>query len=114
CWAENAATIGETMTAHEKLDASAALLDGISPNEEFDRMHWSQIAGNCALAVRNYPVAIRHYEEALAELPPNWIMRYAVTALPLATAYAKVGERDASLAVAKKAVSFISTLNASL
>jgi tetratricopeptide (TPR) repeat protein/transcriptional regulator with XRE-family HTH domain len=112
CWAENAAAIGETTTAYEKLDASAVLLEGISPNEEFDRMHWLQIAGNCAFAVRNYFVAIRYYEEALAELPPNWIMRYAVTALPLAAAYAKVGERDASLTVAKKAISLISTLNA--
>jgi hypothetical protein len=45
-------------------------------------------------------------KEALAELPANWIMRYASTAMPLATAYARTGERDLSLTVAKNVVLF--------
>ncbi len=112
CWAENASPVHGHRVAQEKLEASFALLEGIGPNEEFDRMHWSQIAGNCALKEKKYGVAIRHYKKALTELPASWIMRYAVTAMPLATAYARTGERDLSLTVAKNIVSMIKELNA--
>jgi transcriptional regulator with XRE-family HTH domain len=112
CWAENATLVHEHRVTQEKLEASLALLEGIGPNEEFDRSHWLQIAGNCALRVKNYPIAIQHFEEALSELAPNWIMRYTVTAMPLAVAYAHMRERDKSLAVAKKAVSLIGAFNA--
>ena len=112
CWAESALTLREFRVSEEKLEASASFLDGIHPNEEFDRSHWLQIAGNCALARADYARAIDHLEDALAELPPSWLMRQAVTAVPLATAYARSGQRAKSVEVAKKAVTVLSALNA--
>ena len=115
-WAENATMLKEYTTAdvQEKLEASLALLDGIAPNEEFDRAHWHQKAGNCALAIKDYPAAIRHFKEAQEELLPHLTMRQAVTLIPLAIAHARIGERDASLTIAKRAVPLISTLKAPL
>ena len=112
CWAESALPLRQFRVSQEKLEASASFLDEIHPNEEFDRSHWLQIAGNCALARADYATAIEHLEEALAELSPSWLMRQAVTALPLATAYARSGERAKSVEVAKKAVRVLSALNA--
>jgi tetratricopeptide (TPR) repeat protein len=112
CWAESATAMREYQVSQEKLEASASFLDAIHPNEEFDRSHWLQIAGNCALTREDYPAATRHLKEALAELSPNWLMRQAVTAIPLARAYARIGERDASMDVARKAVSALSALKA--
>ncbi len=112
CWAESAIAMQEYRISQEKLEASASFLDEIRPNEEFDRSHWLQIAGNCAVATEDYSKAIQHLEEALTELSPNWLMRQVVTALPLAKAYARTGERNASIDVARKAVTLLSALNA--
>jgi tetratricopeptide (TPR) repeat protein len=112
CWSESAVAMGEYRTSQEKLEASARFLDEIRPNEEFDRSHWLQMAGNCAVATEDYPTAIEHLEEALADLPPHLLMRQAVTALPLAKAYARTRERDASIHVARRAVTLLSALNA--
>jgi tetratricopeptide (TPR) repeat protein len=112
CWAESAVAMREDRISQEKLEASASFLDDIHPNEEFDRSHWLQIAANCALATEDYPAAIQHLEEALVELSPNWLMRQALTTIPLAVAYARTGERNVSIDVAKKAVAVLSALNA--
>lgn len=112
CWAENALAIGEHATAREKLEASAAYLDQISPNEEFDRSHWLQIAGKHALATGNYTKAIEHYTQALNELAPNWVIHQAFILVPLMVAYACQRDREASIAMAEKAVIVVSTLNA--
>ena len=111
-WAENAAMMRENAIVHEKLEASEALLDGLPPDEEFDRARWLQQAGNCALSFKDYRIAIQRFEKALAELPSNWLLRRVITLIPLAVAYARIQERDASLSVAEKAVPVIRTMNA--
>lgn len=104
CWAENAMSLREKHIAMEKLAESAALLDYISMNEEFDRSKWLQHAGNIALAAGEHTAAIDYFEEALAAIQPHWTLRHAVTFIPLAIAYARKREQEASLAVAKKAI----------
>ena len=111
-WAENAAMIGEDAIVQEKLEASEALLDRIPPNEEFDRERWLQQAGNCALRSGDYKIAIERFEKALAGLPQSWLLRRAITVIPLAVAYTRIQEREASLAVAKKAMPVVSAMNA--
>lgn len=112
CWAEDAIMLHKDSQAQEKLEMSAALLDRISPNEEFDRTKWLQHAGKIALEAGDYTTAISHLEEALPLLPPNWTLRHAVTLIPLAKAYIGVQERDASLATVKRAVPVIQAMKA--
>ena len=111
-WAENAAMVQDKTTVQEKLEASAELADQIGVNEEFDRTRWLQQAGNCALKAKDYTTAINHFELALAQLPPNWVVRHAITLIPLAVAYARRRERDASIAVAGKAMPVIEAMHA--
>lgn len=113
-WAELATVMHEWKLAQEKLTLSSQLLEGVGPNEEFDETHWIHIAGRCALFMNDYPLAIRYLEEALAQLPAHLIMHQAITAMPLATAYARLRKRDASLSAARKAVFSIGSLNAPL
>ncbi|MGI9057183.1 MAG: hypothetical protein ACR2H5_01240 [Ktedonobacteraceae bacterium] len=110
CWAENAMFLQEKDIAKEKLAASAALLDHISANEEFDRSKWLQHAGNIALTAGEHTTAIDYFEEALAAIQPHWMLRHAVTFIPLAIAYARKREQEASLAVAKKAVPVLAAM----
>jgi len=112
CWADNAMVMEEYAMAQTKLEESAVFLDQISPNEEFDRTSWLQLAGKCALATRDHERAIRYYTDALAELPPNWLIRQAFTLVPLMVAYACIREKNISLDIAGKATSIISSLNA--
>ena len=111
-WAENAAMVQDKTTVQEKLEASAELADQIGVNEEFDLTRWLQQAGNCALKAKDYTTAINHFELALAQLPPNWVVRHAITLIPLAVAYARRRERDASIAVAGKAMPVIEAMHA--
>lgn len=113
CWADNAMTIGEHMTAQKKLEASAAYLDQISPNEEFDRAHWHQFAGKYAFITGDYETATEHFKKALAELPPSWIVRQVLILMPMMAAYTWQRDREASFATADRAVTAISILNAS-
>lgn len=112
CWANVATATGDQKLAQKKLESSAALLDHIAPNEEFDHAHWSQFAGNCALTDRNYDAAVNYFEKALAELPQNWLIRQAIALMPLAVTYVHVHERDASLIIAERAIPVIRQLNA--
>lgn len=112
CWANVATATGDQKLAQKKLESSAALLDHIAPNEEFDQAHWYQYAGNCALTDQNCDAAVNYFEKALAELPQNWLIRQATTLLPLAVTYVYIHERDASLTVAEKAIPVIRQLNA--
>jgi tetratricopeptide (TPR) repeat protein len=112
CWADNAMNLGEDTTVQRQLEASAAYLDRLAPNEEFDRAIWLQLAGKYALMSGDYMTALRHYEEAQAELPAHWIVRQVLVLLPMMVAYACKRDRDASLATAKKAVAALYVLNA--
>jgi tetratricopeptide (TPR) repeat protein len=112
CWADNEMVMEEYTMAQTKLEESAVFLDQISPNEEFDRTSWLQLAGKCALATRDHEKAIRYYTDALAELPPHWLIRQAFTLVPLMVAYACIREKNISLDIASKATSIISSLNA--
>lgn len=112
CWADNAMNLGEDTTVQRQLEASAVYLDQLAPNEEFDHAIWLQLAGKYALMNGDYMTALRHYEEAQAELPTHWIVRQVLVLLPLMVAYACKRDRDASLATAKKAVAALQVLNA--
>ena len=114
CWAENATMLHEKRIASEKLELSEALLDQLAPNEEFDRTKWHQQAGNCAMIHGDYATAARHFQDALDSLPKHWTLRHAITLVPLASAYARIGERDKSLEVADKAVPTLTAMNATL
>lgn len=112
CWADNAMSMKDHRTAQKKLEASAMYLDQISPNEEFDRASWLQLAGKNALMSQDFQTAIEHFENALAELPTHWILRGVGILVPLAMAYARAGEQNKSLEVARKAIPVISAVNA--
>jgi len=112
CWADNAMTIGENITVQKKLEASARYLDQIPPNEEFDRANWFQLAGKYAFTTGDYKTAIEHFEAALAELPPSWIVRQILVLFPMMATYAHQQNQEASFATANKAVSAIRVLNA--
>ncbi len=114
CWADSAMTIGAYTTAQRKLEASAQYLDQLGPNEEFDHSSWLQLAGKYALMTNDYSTAIQHLEKALTRLPSDWILRHIITSVPLAIAYARKRERDASLAVAERVVPMIRTMDAQM
>ena len=112
CWADNAMNLGEDTTVQRQLEASAAYLDGLGPDEEFDHAIWLQLSGKYALKSGDYTTALRHYEEAQAVLPEHWIVRQVLVLLPMMVAYACKRDRDASLATAKKAAATLQVLNA--
>ena len=114
CWADVVMAAGEHALAQQKLEASASYLDQIAPNEEFDRTSWLQLAGKHALYVGDYRTAIHHFEQALAALPAHLLLQTASILLPLAAAYLRAGEREASLTVANKALSVVARLNAQM
>lgn len=114
CWADNAMMLDDYKTAQEKLAASEEYLDHIALNEEFDRASWLLIAGKYALKTENYITALRNFEYALFELPEQWTLRRAMTALGLTKAYARLKEKEKSLEVAENLTSMIQTINAQL
>jgi len=110
--AENAAYLGDVKNVEAKLTLSEDLIKDLPAHEEFDHASWHQHAGACALILAHHDNAIRHLQQAMDELPPQWTLRHATTLMPLALAYARRQERDASLAIAEKAIPAISALNA--
>ena len=110
CWADNAMSTGDHLTAWKKLEASATYIEQIRAEEEFDRTSWLQLAGKNALMAGEYKIAIQHLEEARSQTPR--LLRSAGILVPLAMAYARANERDASLLVAKQLVPVISTMDA--
>ncbi len=101
-WAYNASLLQNQPEVQEKLEASTTFLEGLGPNEEFDLARWHQITGSCLLMLGQYPAAIEHLEQSLAQLPPQWLARQLLTLAPLAEAYARHLERDASIATAER------------
>ena len=57
-----------------------------------------------------YTQAIHHLEQALAQLPAEWLERRILTLIPLAKAYAHKQERDASIAIAREAATAINAV----
>lgn len=112
CWADNAITVGDYTTAQDKLKASEAYLDIITPDEEFDRASHHQVTGKYALTRGDYKSAVDHLEAALAELPSQWSLRRTITLVPLAVAYARIREKEQSLRVAEQSVPLVGLLNA--
>jgi tetratricopeptide (TPR) repeat protein len=112
CWADNALTIGDFSAAQDKLKASEADLNIITPGEEFDRASHHQLTGKYALTKGDYQSAIDHLESALAETPSQWSLRRTITLVPLAVAYARAGEKEQSLRIAEQSIPLVGLLNA--
>lgn len=113
-WAYNAAILQDYAIVQEKLEASGQLLKALTPNDEFDAATWHQIAGNCTLMNGRYNEAITHFEQSLAQFPEHWRSRRALTLIPLAEAYAKKREKEASLVIAQEAASEVHTLSSKM
>jgi tetratricopeptide (TPR) repeat protein len=62
----------------------------------------------------DYDTAAQHFQKALDALPQHWTLRHAITLVPLASAYARLRERDKSLEIAGKAIPVLTTMNATL
>ncbi len=112
CWADAAMNMGEYTLAQKKLDESVVYLEQMSAKEEFDRGSWLHLVGKYAFETRNYPAAIDYFEQALAALPSDWIIRRILVLLPMMASYACEGDRNACIATANAASSVISVLNA--
>ncbi len=111
--AENAAILGDVKEVHARLNASESLLEQLPPlHEEFDRVGWLQWAGICALHLGQHELAITHLQQALDELPAQWIRRYVSTAIPLVCALARRKERAATLAIAQRTLPQLKALQA--
>ncbi len=113
-WAFNAALLQEQASVQEKLERSATLLEGLGPDEEFDLSRWHQTAGRCMLLSQNYPAAIEHLERSVAELAPGWLVRKILTLVPLAEAYARQRERDASIAIGEQIVAILQPMGSAM
>lgn len=111
-WADVAITTKDFETAQRKLDAVAALLDQISPNEQFDRANWCQLTGKYAYFTDNYSAAAQWYEQALREGHVQCMIRQTITLMSLLSTYAHIQDRNASLMTVEKAARVIPVLNA--
>ena len=96
--------------AQRQLEASALFAVQLGPNEEFDHANWLQLAGKNALRTGDFLTALRYYEEALANLPPHWMVRRVLVLIPMMVACKR--DREASLDTAEGAVSTLQALNA--
>jgi tetratricopeptide (TPR) repeat protein/DNA-binding XRE family transcriptional regulator len=112
CFANHSIIVGDYITAQKHLEASEVFLTQIDPNEEFDTTSWLHLAGNFALATKNYSQAIRYFEKALS-LPQTSNLRHATGSVALAAAYLYVDE-SASLTVAEQTASVIEVVKAPL
>jgi len=114
CWADNAMMLGDERTTQEKLDQAEASLDPGVSNEEFDRPAWLLIAGKYALQSNQYEMAKARFAEALLAVPQAWLLRRVMTATGLAMACARLGDREASVALTQELVPLIHRTNAPL
>lgn len=114
--AYNASMLQEHMLVRESLDASMRLLEplGSVEEEEFDLARWYQIAGSCMLTLGDYKTAIDYLERSLQQVPTRWAARRLLTLLPLAEAYARRRERDASLRVAEQITTSIDSVDSTM
>ncbi|HJT58362.1 MAG TPA: hypothetical protein VJ761_17790 [Ktedonobacteraceae bacterium] len=111
--AEVAALMGDEKEVQSKLSSSEKLLDYLSdPHEEFDRAGWYQVAGVCAIHLKQNDLAVKQLQQAREFLPPQWILHNANTLMALVTAYAFTGEQNASFEAVEEVIPLIKTLNA--
>ncbi|GCE21727.1 helix-turn-helix domain-containing protein [Dictyobacter kobayashii] len=113
-WAYNASFLQDAHQTEEKLDASAKFLEKLGPHEEFDATQWQQMAGSSMLNLKHYSRAVNHLETALEQQPEPWIIRRARTLMPLAEAYARKRELDASLVTARHIVPLLEEIDSSM
>ncbi|GLV60911.1 hypothetical protein KDH_77300 [Dictyobacter sp. S3.2.2.5] len=113
-WAYNASLLQDAYQTEEKLDASSQLLEKLGPDEEFDAAQWQQMSGSSMLNLKHYSRAINHLETALRQQPEAWIIRRARTLVPLAEAYARKRELEASLGAAKNLVPLLADIDSSM
>ncbi len=114
CWADNAMMLRDERTTQEKLEQAEAYLDPGVSNEEFDRPAWLLIAGKYALQSNQYETAKARFAEALLAVPQAWLLRRVMTATGLAMACARLGDREASMALTQELVPLIHSTNAPL
>ncbi len=110
-WAYNASLLGDQPVMQAKLEASAAFLECLGPHEEFDQARWHQMSGSCLLLFGEYQAAIAHLEQALAQVPSEWLARRLLTLIPLAESYARQRERDASIGIAEQVIALLPKAN---
>ncbi|HLZ80637.1 MAG TPA: hypothetical protein VKP04_03335 [Ktedonobacteraceae bacterium] len=113
-WAESAALLHQSYVMMEKLDAAAGLLESLEINEEFDHPTWEQYRAICHFYNGDLPIADRYFQQALEEMNPNCILQRGYTLLLQAQTRLKLGEIDQSIAVARNALPFITTINSPL
>ena len=111
--AESAALLGEQKLVQKSLDKSAKLLDQLPsiPVEEFDHASWHQFAGTCALILNQSDQAIRELQRAIDMIPSDWLVRQAITLIPLSIAYARHKERDKCIAAVEKAAQVVQAMS---
>ncbi len=112
--AEIAALMNDVEETQVKLSASEALLEHLpGPNAEFDRATWYEVAGVCALHLKQFDVAAERLNLAIETQLPEALFRRAATLMPLVMTYAYLGERNTSLDLAENAIPLFNSINAS-
>ncbi len=92
--AECAALLQQPDVVAEKLAQSAALLNQLENNEEFDLSAWKQYQAICAFYLGDAENAATYFRQVFDELNPNWILQRAYTAQFLYQAYIKFHAPD--------------------
>ncbi len=113
-WAESAALLDEPNVAAEKLDTSAALLDLLEPNDEFDTSIWHYYQGTCAFYLDSAVEADTAFQLALQGHRPHWTLQHTNTALLQAKARLKKRELEGSLEAARLAFSLVLSIDSPL
>lgn len=113
-WAESAALQGETKIVGEKLNKCSSLMGTLAPNDEFDVSIWHYYQGTCAFYLDDGKKADRHFQQALQNHNPDWLLQRANTALLQAEARLKKRDPSGSLKAAQIALPLVMVVNSSL
>lgn len=112
---ENEALLGHKEETQIRLAEAQTLLEYLpEPHEEFDRVSWLQSAGECALALNNYDQSLIYLQQAVDELPQQWILRRASTLFSFAQALTRLKNAKQALAVAQQALPLIVSIQSPL
>jgi DNA-binding SARP family transcriptional activator len=110
--AECAALLQQPDMVAKHLAQSAAVLNQLEANEEFDLSAWKQYQAICAFYLGDTENAIIHFRQVFDELNPNWILQRAYTAQFLYQAYIKLHEPDEAIKAARIALPYIEASHA--